>query len=46
MPAWGITILIVLAAYLGISIAIYYLQEYFLFKPEKLPKDFQFFYEN
>ncbi|MCH5689925.1 lysophospholipase [Niabella sp. W65] len=46
MPAWGITILIILAVYVGISIAIYYLQEYFLFKPEKLPRDFQFFYEN
>ncbi len=46
MPAWGITILVILAVYVGISVAIYYLQEYFLFKPEKLPKDFQFFYEN
>ncbi|HEY5688326.1 MAG TPA: alpha/beta fold hydrolase [Yeosuana sp.] len=29
-----------------ISIAIYYLQDYLLFKPEKLPEDFQFYYEN
>tara|TARA_R110002124_G_scaffold138576_6_gene302266 strand:- start:214254 stop:215066 length:813 start_codon:yes stop_codon:yes gene_type:complete len=29
-----------------ISILLYYLQDYFLFKPEKLPKDFQFLYEN
>ena len=28
------------------SIALYYLQDYMLFKPEKLPKDFQFDYEN
>lgn len=25
---------------------LYYLQDYFLFKPEKLPQDFQFFYEH
>lgn len=28
------------------SIALYYLQDYALFKPETLPKDFQFYYEN
>jgi alpha-beta hydrolase superfamily lysophospholipase len=27
-------------------VLLYYLQDYFLFKPEKLPKDFTFFYEN
>jgi hypothetical protein len=33
-------------AYIVISVLLYYLQDYFLFKPEKLPKDFNFFYEN
>jgi hypothetical protein len=46
MPNWLVVVLIVLAVYLVISIALYYLQDYFLFKPEKLPKDFQFLYEN
>lgn len=46
MPAWVITILTLLAVYCIISIAVYYLQEFFIFKPEKLPKDFRFFYEN
>ncbi|MEM9679408.1 MAG: alpha/beta fold hydrolase [Bacteroidota bacterium] len=32
--------------YAVISIALYYLQDYALFKSEKLPKDFQFNYEN
>lgn len=46
MPGWLSVVLIVFAVYLAISIALYYLQEYFLFKPEKLPKDFLFLYEN
>lgn len=46
MPYWLYILMIVLLVYLVISIALYYLQEYFLFKPEKLPKDFQFNYEN
>lgn len=37
---------VVLVAYLVISILLYFLQDYFLFKPEKLSKDFQFHYEN
>jgi hypothetical protein len=40
------TLILILAIYIGISIALYYLQDYVLFKPEKLPKDFQFDYEN
>lgn len=31
---------------MAISVALYYLQDYMLFKPEKLPKDFLFDYEN
>lgn len=46
MPLWLHIALIVFVAYAVISILLYYLQDYFLFKPEKLPKDFDFFYEN
>lgn len=46
MPYWLHLTIIVLIAYVVISIALYYLQDYFLFKPEKLPEDFQFYYEN
>jgi len=46
MPYWISTLLFVLAIYIAISIALYYLQDYVLFKPEKLPKNFQFDYEN
>ncbi|RMA64490.1 alpha/beta hydrolase [Ulvibacter antarcticus] len=46
MPIWLHVLIIVLIVYLAISILLYYLQEFFLFKPEKLPKDFQFLYEN
>jgi len=46
MPIWLHTLLWILAIYLAISILLYYIQDYFLFKPEKLPKEFQFFYEN
>lgn len=46
MSYWLNTLIVVLIIYIIISIALYYLQDYILFKPEKLPKDFQFFYEN
>ncbi|RIA10600.1 hypothetical protein OE09_2472 [Flavobacteriaceae bacterium MAR_2010_72] len=46
MAYWVSTILTVILIYIAISIALYYLQDYMLFKPEKLPKDFEFFYEN
>ncbi len=46
MPYWLHILIIVLIIYVIISIALYYLQDYFLFKPEKLPKDFQFLYDN
>ncbi|WP_420379467.1 alpha/beta hydrolase [Gilvibacter sp.] len=46
MPVWLNIALTVLAIYLAISLVLYYVQDYFLFKPEKLPKDFQFYYEN
>ncbi|MFD2824422.1 alpha/beta hydrolase [Lacinutrix iliipiscaria] len=46
MPYWLYVLIIVAIAYAVISIALYYLQDYMLFKPEKLPQDFQFYYEN
>lgn len=46
MPYWLSALIIVLGIYLAISIAIYYLQDYLLFKPEKLPKDYEFVYRN
>ena len=46
MQYWVSTLVTILVIYIAISIALYYLQDYVLFKPEKLPKDFQFDYEN
>ncbi len=46
MPYWLYILLLILGVYIGISIVLYYVQDYFLFKPEKLPKDFQFYYDN
>lgn len=46
MPYWLHILVIVLIVYVTISIALYYLQDYMLFKPEKLPKDFEFYYDN
>ncbi|MCW5515185.1 alpha/beta hydrolase [Muriicola sp. Z0-33] len=46
MPGWGYILGLVLAIYVVISILLYFLQDYIMFKPEKLPADFQFYYEN
>jgi len=46
MAVWISTIVTVLIVYVVISILLYYLQDYLLFKPEKLSDDFQFYYEN
>lgn len=46
MRYWIFITLIVLGIYLGISLLLYFLQDYLMFKPEKLPKDFKFYYEN
>ncbi|MCH9659361.1 MAG: alpha/beta hydrolase [Bacteroidetes bacterium] len=46
MPIWLHTVIWVLAIYIVVSILLYYLQEFFLFKPEKLPAEFQFAYKN
>lgn len=46
MPYWLSVLIVILVVYITISVALYYLQDYLLFKPEKLDKDFQFAYEN
>ncbi len=46
MPYWLHFTIVLFIIYIIISVAIYYLQDYLLFKPEKLPEDFQFYYEN
>ena len=43
---WLYILIIVLISYVVLSVLLYFLQDYFLFKPEKLDKNFQFFYEN
>lgn len=39
-------LLVVLGIYSILSLLLFYLQDYLLFRPEKLPADFQFYYEN
>jgi len=46
MSTWLYILIIVLAIYILISVLLYFLQDYLMFKPEKLPADFQFHYEN
>ncbi len=46
MPSWLYILLLVVAVYVVISVLLYFLQDYLMFKPEKLPADFQFYYEN
>ena len=46
MPDWGYILLAIIAIYMVISLLVYFLQDYLMFKPEKLPPDFQFHYEN
>ncbi|MCL6266006.1 alpha/beta hydrolase [Flagellimonas myxillae] len=46
MANWVFILIIVIAVYVLISVLLYFLQDYFLFKPEKLPQDFQFYYDN
>ncbi len=46
MSYWLYILLIVLAIYVGVSVLLYFLQDFLLFKPEKLADDFQFHYEN
>ena len=46
MLYWISTLFLIIGIYIALSLALYYVQDYMLFKPEKLPKDFQFDYEN
>ncbi|WP_420322510.1 alpha/beta hydrolase [Flagellimonas sp.] len=46
MQDWLLIILIILAVYVFLSVLLYIFQDLFLFKPEKLPKDFEFAYAN
>lgn len=46
MAYWISTFITIVIIYIAVSIALYYLQDYMLFKPEKLSKDFQFNYDN
>ncbi|MEM0933051.1 MAG: alpha/beta hydrolase, partial [Bacteroidota bacterium] len=46
MQSWVHIVWLVFAAYVGISVLLYIFQDYFLFRPEKLDKDFQFHYKN
>jgi len=46
MSYWLYILLLVLGIYVGISILLYFLQDYLMFKPERLEQDFQFHYDN
>ncbi|WP_136465141.1 alpha/beta hydrolase [Flagellimonas onchidii] len=46
MQDWLYMLLIVFTVYILVSVLLYIFQDYFLFKPEKLPEDFQFHYAN
>ncbi len=46
MQNWVFVALLVLSTYIVLSVLLYFLQDYFLFKPEKLTPDFEFYYNN
>ncbi len=46
MPYWAYILIIVFGIYCFISVVLFFLQDYLMFKPEKLAKDFEFHYEN
>lgn len=46
MPNWVYILIIILSVYFALSIFMYFFQEQLLFKPEKLPSDFKFYYDN
>ncbi|PRX55032.1 alpha/beta hydrolase [Flagellimonas meridianipacifica] len=46
MQNWVYVVLAILTVYILISVLLFFFQDFFLFKPEKLNKDFQFHYEN
>ncbi|NER13417.1 alpha/beta fold hydrolase [Leptobacterium flavescens] len=43
---WSFFVLFALIIYILLNVAVYFLQERFIFKPEKLPEDFEFTYDN
>lgn len=43
---WGIIIAIVISLFVVLNVIVYFLQERLIFKPEKLPEDFEFNYQN
>lgn len=43
---WIYVLTLLVVIYLVINILVYFLQDFLMFKPEKLAKDFQFHYEN
>lgn len=43
---WTYILTVLLIVYLGLNILVYLLQDYLMFKPEKLAKDFEFYYEH
>ncbi len=46
MSYWLYLLLVILGIYVAISVLLYFLQDYLMFKPEKLEKNFQFHYAN
>lgn len=46
MQPWLYITILIAAVYVLLSLLLYFLQDYFLFKPEKLTADFQFHYDN
>jgi alpha-beta hydrolase superfamily lysophospholipase len=46
MPNWVYIVVLLLLTYVLINILLYFLQDYLMFKPEKLPTDFLFQYEH
>ncbi|VAW11043.1 hypothetical protein MNBD_BACTEROID03-2114 [hydrothermal vent metagenome] len=46
MEYWFSVLLIIIAIYIAISVLLYFFQDFLMFKPEKLAKDFQFHYDN
>lgn len=46
MPEWVYIVFWGIGIYFLISILLYYLQDFFLFKPERLPQEFQYHYKN
>lgn len=46
METWKLVLLSILGIYIVLSILLFFFQDYLLFKPERLSKDFQFHYKN